>query len=200
MTHSASDGASLHAPRRLFHMVFASVFPVMALLLPYAWLLIILLATAALVVLVDLARLRVNRLNAIFLRFFRPVVRPREETRVTGASYVLLGTLGAFVLYPRDAAVLAVLFTSLGDPVAGMVGQRAPGWRILGKSPWGTAAMVATGLAVAGLMHFTGVIGFRWQIAAGALVAGIVELLSLPPDDNVWVPLAAGGFITLSGL
>ena len=32
----------------------------------------------------------------------------------------------------------------------------------------------------------------HWALLAGAAVAGLVELLSLPPDDNFTIPLASG--------
>ncbi len=189
----------IHAPRRLFHMAAASLFPMLALLLDERTFLPLLLAITALFVLSDVARLRVARLNLWFRKLFGLLLRQGEERRVTGASYILLGTLGAFVLFSRDAAALAVLFTALGDPAAAMVGIRFPGKPIFGKSLWGTAAMVAVGLAVAGAMQVAGVIDFRGAIAVGALVAGIAELLPLPLDDNLRVPLLAGAAMSLLG-
>ncbi|MFH1141647.1 MAG: hypothetical protein V1724_08345 [Chloroflexota bacterium] len=184
----------IHAPRRLFHMAAASLFPLLALVLDERKFLPLLLAVTALFVLVDVARL-----NLWFHRLFGPLLRQGEERRITGASYMLLGTLGVFILFSRDVAVLAVLFTALGDPVAAMVGIRFPGRPVFGKSLWGTAAMVVVGLVVAGAMHVAGVIDFRWAIAAGALVAGIAELLPLPLDDNLRVPLLAGAAMAVLG-
>ena len=189
----------IHALRRLFHMAAASLFPILALFLEKRTFLPLLLAVMALFVLADVARLRLVRLNLWWGKLFGPLLRQGEERRVTGASYILLGTLGVFVLFSRDAAVLAVLFTALGDPVAAMVGIRFPGKPIFGKSLWGTAVMVVVGLAVAGAMHVAGVIDFRWAIAVGALVAGIAELLPIPLDDNLRVPLLAGAAMSLLG-
>lgn len=181
-------------------MVAGSAFPVLALFLAEGLFLVLLLGTTCLFLLGDITRLLVRRLNRLFQRLVRPLLREREQNRVTGASYVLLGTLGAFALFSRDVAVLAVLFTALGDPVAALVGVRSPGKRIHGKSPWGTAAMIAVGLVVAGVLHTTGAIGFRWPVAVGAVVAGITELLPLPLDDNLRVPLVAGGAMALLGM
>ena len=190
----------MHVQRRLFHMAMASIPPVLALLLEEDLFHTLLLAVTYAVVLGDIARLLIRRLNRLFHRLFRPLLRQKEESRITGASYILLGTLGAFALFPSDVAILAVLFTALGDPVAAMVGIRAPGRRIHGKSPWGTAAMIVVGLGVAGIAHFTGAIGFRWPVAVGAAAAGIAELLPLPVDDNLRVPLVAGGAMALLGM
>ena len=181
-------------------MAAASVFPVLALFLEEGPFLTLLMVVAWVFVLGDITRLLVRRLNTLFYRFFRPLLRETEESRLTGASYVLLGTLGAFALFPQEVAVLAVLFTALGDPVAAMVGARCPGRRVSGKSPWGTAAMIAVGLAVAGMLHATGAIGFRWPVAVGAVASGIAELLPLPLDDNLRTPLVAGGAMVLLGM
>ena len=181
-------------------MAAASTFPVLALFLEDGLLLTLLLVVTSVFVLGDLTRLRVRRLNSLFHRLFRPLLREREENRVTGASYVLLGTLGAFALFSQDVAILAVLFTALGDPVAAMVGVRCPGRRISGKSPWGTAAMIAVGLGVAGVLHTIGAIGFRWPVAVGAFVSGLTEMLPLPLDDNLRVPLVAGAVMALLGM
>ncbi len=198
-SQSMNSRRDIHAPRRLFHMAAASLFPLLALLLEERTFLLLLLAVTALFVLADVARLRAGRLNLWFHRLFGPMLRQGEERRITGASYILLGTLGAFVLFSRDVAVMAVLFTALGDPVAAMVGIRFPGRRLFGKSLWGTAAMILVGLGVASLVHVAGVVELRWAIAVGALVAGIAELLPLPLDDNLRVPLLAGAVMALLG-
>ena len=200
VTATSTSRMALHLQRRLFHMVAASAFPVLALFLEGTLFLTLLLAATAAFVLGDVTRLLVGRLNRLFHRLFRPLLRKREEIRVTGASYVLLGTLGAFAVFSQDVAILAVLFTALGDPVAAMVGMRSPGRRILGKSPWGTAAMIAVGLGVAGVLHTIGAVSFRWPVAVGAIVAGVAELLPLPLDDNLRVPLVAGGVMALLGM
>lgn len=196
---SVPDQGTLHLPRRLFHMLAASVFPVAALLLPLSILLKALLVATALFVLGDLARLRVRRLNLLARRLLRPLLRSGEEHRVTGASYVLLGTLGAFFLFPREIAVLAVLYSAIGDPVAALVGTKAPGKRISGKSPWGTTAMIGAGVVVVAAMHITGAVQFRWSLVVGAAAAGVAELLPLPLNDNLRVPLVAGGAMLLLG-
>lgn len=102
-------------------------------------------------------------------------------------------------MFSRDVAVLAVLLAALGDPVAAMVGIRFPGRHIFRKSIWGTAAMSAVEIGAVGVLHLAGAIEFRWFLVAGAVVAGIAELLPLPVDDNLRVPLAAGGAMALLG-
>ena len=192
--------ADLHIERRLFHMLVGSMFPVAALYLEEGLLLLLLLTAATAMVAGDAARLMIPFLNRLIYSLFGRVLRESEKNRVTGASYMILGTLGSFAIFPRDVAVLAVLFTSVGDPVAGLVGVRASGWRVFGKSPLGSAAMAVAGLGVAGLLHAAGEISFGWTVVAGALAAAVVELLPLRVDDNLRVPLASGAVMVVLGM
>lgn len=192
--------ADLHIERRLFHIISGSVFPVTALFLDEGLFLLLLLSITTAAVAGDAARLLIPSINKLFHRLFGRLLRVREAYRVTGASYNLLGTLGAFAIFPRDVAVLAVLFTSVGDPIAGLAGVRAPGWRAFGKSPVGTAAMAVAGIGVAGLLHAVGEISFGWPVAVGALTAAVVELLPLRVDDNLRVPLVSGAAMVALGM
>ncbi len=200
MTSTGRQPTHLHLSRRLFHMVAASLFPLVALFMERDLLLALLVGSTMVFVVGDITRLYWKPLGTLFQRLFRPLLREREGNRVTGASYLLLGTLAAFALLPRDVAILAVLFIALGDPVAALVGIGSPGPRVFGKSPWGTGAMIATCLSVAGVFHWVGAISLGWPVAVGAVVAGVTELLPLPLDDNLWVPLAAGIAMVLLGM
>ena len=46
-----------------------------------------------------------------------------------------------------------------------------------------------------GLLAAVGVIEYHWGLLVGAAVAALVELVSLPPDDNLTIPLISGGAI-----
>ena len=180
-------------------MTAAALLPVLALLLREEWFIALLLLATIVWVAADLARLRVGSLNRWFQRCLGPLLRKGEEHRMTGASYLLLGTFAAFALFQRDVAVLAVLFLALGDPVAAMVGMRFRRGRVFGKSPLGSVAMAGTALGVAGVLHGVGVIDFRWLFVAGALVAAVTEILPLPVNDNITVPLSAGAAMAMLG-
>ena len=181
-------------------MVASSVFPVLALVLEERLHLVLLLSVTSLVVIADVARLFIEPLNKLFHRLLGPLLRKSEERRLNGSSYVLLGTLTAFALFPTEVAVLAVLFSAVGDPVAAVAGMRFPGRRIAGKSLWGTAAMIAACLGVASALHYAGSVDIGWPVVVGAVVAGFTELAPLPVDDNLRVPLVGGGAMVLLGM
>ena len=131
-------------------------------------------------------------------------------TDFTGLCYVATGQdngesadspsdLTSFLFFGPEVAVPALLFLSLGDPVAALAGRRMPGPRVWGKSPGGTAAFVIVALAVVAVLVGSNAIDYHWGLWLGALIAGLVELASVPPDDNLAIPLVAGAAMHFLG-
>ena len=151
---------------------------------------------AGLALTVEMVRLKLPSLNRLLVTRFKPLLKQTEDQRVTGATYIAFSALAAFLLFDEPITITALLFLSLGDPTAALVGNRAGGIRFYGKSPWGTLAFVLVALGVAGVLSATGVVSGHWGLAVGALVAGLVELAPIPLDDNVTIPLVSGGVMT----
>ena len=141
---------------------------------------------------VDLARINLEWLNRRYLRWFAPLLKADESAHVTGAAYMVVAGLLVFLLYGKDVAVPVMLFLSLGDPAAALLGRRVPGPRFRGKSPGGTVGFMAVASAAAAILVVSGGIEYHWALWVGAAIAGLVELASVPPDDNLTVPLLAG--------
>ena len=186
--------------RRWFHLIAGSSIPV-AGIFAADWGMV-----AALAVIsggglgLDLLRFRVQWLNKQFLRWLSPLLKSDEGRSFTGATYLAIGALFTFLLFGLEVAVPALLFLSLGDPVAALVGRRMPGPRIFGKSPGGTAAFVALGLVTVGVLTGSGAVEYHWGLLAGALIAGVVELAPGYPDDNLTIPLIAGASMYFMGV
>ena len=145
----------------------------------------------------DLVRFRTPYLNRLFLRWLSPFLKNDEASKITGATYLLIATVLCFLVFDQTIAVTALLFLALGDPVAGLVGERTPGPRVFGKSPGGTAAFILVSLAVVIALTAGGVIQYHWALVAGAVIAGLVELAPIPVDDNLTIPLVSGLFMNL---
>lgn len=186
--------------RRWFHLIAGSSIPV-AGIFASDWGMV-----AALAVLsggglgLDLLRFRIQWLNQQFLRWLSPLLKSDEGRRFTGATYLVVGALFTFLLFGPEVAVPALLFLSLGDPAAALVGRRMPGPRIFGKSPGGTAAFVALGLVTVGALTGSGAVDYHWGLLMGALIAGLVELAPGYPDDNLTIPLIAGASMHFLGV
>lgn len=193
----ANQSAGPPLPRRIFHALVGSTVPIAGIFAPLPDLTVVLGFLAAGGLALDLARFRVSGLNRLFLRWLRPLLKSSESNRVTGATWLLLAAVLAFLVFDREIAVTALLFLAWGDPAAALVGRPMPGPRVFGKSPAGTAAFITVSLLAAGILVWAGFMPWHWGFAAGAVTAGLVELLPLSGDDNLWVPLAAGAVMQL---
>ena len=186
--------------RRLFHLIAGTSIPVAGIFVSETGMIVALTVLSVGALGLDLARFRLGWLNRQFLRVLAPLLKHDEGHRITGATYLVTGGLFAFLFFGSDVAVPALLFLSLGDPVAALVGRRMPGPRLKGKSPGGTAAFVVVAMAVVAVLWGGGAVDYHWGMWVGALVAGVVELASIPPDDNTAIPLVAGTTMYLLGV
>jgi dolichol kinase len=165
------------------------LFPTLSLLTSQA-----VTAVAAGVILVILLGLEVGRLsyhefNEFLLR--AGILRPRERGRVTAVTWFVLAALLLALFTPQAVAVTAWLYAIFGDWAAGAVGGRWGRHRRGEKSAEGSAASLLTCLLLAFLT--APLVELPLPVAvAGAVVATVVELAPLPPDDNLTVPLLAG--------
>ena len=178
--------------RRLFHLFAGSTIPVVGIFAPELEFLVGLTVVAAGAVLLDLSRFTLGPLNRAYMRWMGPLLKSDEEARMTGATHMLVAATVVFWLFDKEVGVPVMFFLSLGDPMAAIVGIRAPGPRLLGKSPVGTAAFAATGAAITAVLIAAGAIEHHWGLWAGAAIAALAELPGIPPDDNLTIPLIAG--------
>ena len=205
LAYFGSAGKPERAPpppvwRRLFHIVAGSSIPIVGIFAPQVGM------VAALAVLsggglgLDLTRFRIPWVNRLFLRWLAPLLKHNEEHRFTGATFLIIGGLFSFLFFGSQVAVPALLFLSLGDPAATLVGRPLPGPRLMGKSPGGTAVFVLVSLAVVAALVGSDAIDYHWGLWVGAVIAGLVELASVPPDDNLSIPLTAGAAMHFLGV
>ena len=195
-----TTGASPPIWRRLFHIVAGSSIPLAAIFVPETAMIWVLAVLAAQGLVLDLVRFRVGWLNSLFMHWMAPLLKEDEEAHITGATYMLVAALIVFILYGKEVAIPVMFFLSLGDPAAAIVGRRMPGPRIFGKSPGGTAAFIAVGAGAVAVLIAAGGIDHHWALWVGVGVAGAVELISLPPDDNLAIPVLAGTAMFLMGV
>jgi len=175
-------------------MLGVMVIPLAALFLPR----IVFLMTLGVITFVFLAfefiRLKVPGVNRWFLSLFKPLLRGEETSRLTGASYTFVGSLVAFLVFPRDIAVVAVSFLAVGDVMATIVGKRLGKTRLFGKTLEGDLACFVSCLIVGIIFYYAGLDVSLLIIVVGSLAATVAEavLLPLPLNDNLTMPLFAG--------
>lgn len=151
-------------------------------------------AAAVLAVSADIARAYSAPFNRFIRTIFGPLMRAEElparkhVVRFNGATCVLVGATLLALFFPLRLAIPVLATTMLADAAAALVGLPfgRHHWGPLSATVEGSAAFVCTGLTV---MAFFPAVPFG--AAAGGVVAGAaIEVLPLPVNDNIRVPLA----------
>ncbi|MEE8437092.1 MAG: phosphatidate cytidylyltransferase [Candidatus Neomarinimicrobiota bacterium] len=157
-------------------------------------LLIFLAIFTGLFIFIDITRMRLKIVEKLFARLFNAMLRSHElDGKFTGATWVMMGAWLTILIFPKNVAVLSLLFVSFGDIAAALIGMQFGKHKIWGKSWEGFSGGLAVCLFVAWLFPLVPLkIGF-----AGALTAMIVEIAPIPLDDNFKMPLAAGGIMMM---
>ena len=150
-----------------------------------------------LVLTLDLIRLNVPSINRIVLTKFSSFIRANEEHRLTGTAPYVLGIGLSLFLYRMDIAAAAICFLIFGDVAATTIGERYGRTKIGNKSLEGSLAFVAAAVSAGLLLPLAGITVVPGVIVFGAIVAAGVELLPLPVNDNLVIPLVSGGLMTL---
>jgi dolichol kinase len=186
--------------RRIFHITAGSSIPLAGIFVSESAMVWALALVASGGLILDLVRFRIGWLNSIFTRLLAPLLKHDEGAHITGATYMVIAALLVFVLYGKEVAIPVMFFLSLGDPAAALVGKGMPGPRIFGKTPIGTAAFIVVAAAALAVLISADGIEPHWALWVGAGIAGVVELATLPPDDNLTIPLVAGAAMFAMGI
>jgi dolichol kinase len=101
-----------------------------------------------------------------------------------------------FLLCDKSIAAVALTFVAVGDPVAGMVGERWGKARMRGKSLVGSGACLLSCLVAGAILSAITDVALP-LVVVGALCATLMEFLSLRINDNLTVPLVSGGAMML---
>lgn len=139
---------------------------------------------------IEVFRLNHPRTRHVFRHFFGELLRNHEEASLLGSTYLLIACLLTIHLFPKEVAVLALLFLIVGDTVAAIVGKSIGRIRFFGKTLEGSLACFAV---CYGLTLITPGPNLPFPVGlVGAVVATVFELLPIPLDDNFRIPLSAG--------
>ncbi len=205
-------------PRRLWHICTGLALSIAVLLSPREIFLPVLVAITVAALVLEIVRLRSPRVNRRFVVIFQALLRQKEAATLTGSAYFLIAACIVFVLCDRSIAAIALAFVAVGDPIAGMIGEKWGKLRVdpdeikisdfakfpphlvfrgkKGKSLEGSSACLAACLAVGIILSVVTHVSLL-VVVAGALAATVVESLFLLVNDNLSVPLAAAGVMTL---
>jgi dolichol kinase len=146
---------------------------------------------SAVLLALDLVRLRSESLNRLFFTVFRHFASPREGSGIASSTWFVAGAALAIAILPRPYAAAGILVLALADPIANWFGRlygqrRFGGGTILGSTLFW---VVSFGL----LLPVSGVI----PALIAASTTTVLEAARWRLDDNLIIPVAAGGVLWL---
>ncbi len=166
--------------------------------LPTATARIALLAVCLVVIVIDFMRLHINGIKEGFIIFFGSFLRRQELTKLSGATYLLLGCLVTSLLFRRPAVIAACTFVIVGDTFAALVGQNIKSPNISSnKTLLGSLSFLLTALLSAIILYFLPDSLPFSALIIGAVSAALLEALPLPWNDNFSVPILTGIVISI---
>lgn len=186
------------ALRKALH-VFSIIIPLIYYFVPRSSALIILLPGCIIAIVFDLARMTGH---PIWTRFgvilFGKMVRPKEKEGFTGASYILCTDFLVILMFNKPVAMCAITFIALGDTAAAMIGRRWGFHKFGKKSIEGSLGFFLAAAASAVFFHHVYQTGLPLIVGlSGALIATLVEAMSVRSDDNLTVPIMSGLYMQI---
>ena len=181
--------------RKIVHLTTLSI-PVGYALTSEETALMILLPLFLAFLLVDLLRHFHRGTASLFEKhFFGKVLREKEKDTFMGSTYFLFSSLLTLLLFPTPIAIASLLILILSDTSAALVGKGIGKVRVFGKTVEGSIAFLVSSLLIVWLYPDLD----RLSGTLAALGATLVELLPVRLDDNLTIPLVAGGIMFFGG-
>ena len=183
--------------RKLIHLGSAA-FPIAYWLTDKPFMLWVLVPLAVVAVGAETLRHLKPGFRAFIDRWLGRILRQAEDHTLTGATYVTLAALLSILLFDKPIAIAVLLFLSVSDALASLVGIRFGRVRIGNKTLEGSAIFLVSAVAIALLVLRSAPL----VAVPGAVVATVVEALPLKIagrklDDNLTIPLVSGVAMTL---
>ena len=144
------------------------------------------------------------RFNDWLMKMYGPVSHPHERYRINSATWYATALVILALVASRPATMAALAILGVADPVAALVGRRWGKHRFrTGRSLEGMLGFLVSGMVVASLaLVFAGGLALGQILVlafVGAAVGAVVELVTTKLDDNLTIPIAVGGAMTLVG-
>lgn len=181
--------------RKLIHLFNLAIPFGYLYVFPEKWVFVKLLSILmVLFIIFDILRHKVTWVKSLFSLFIDSMLRSHEqEGKLTGATWVMIGAVISIILFSKPVAIIALIFMSLGDSAAGLIGQRYGKHKIWNKTWEGFF----------GGLFVCIIIGMNYSLLpmtislSGAVAAMVMEIVPIPLDDNFKIPLGAGAIMMM---
>jgi len=145
---------------------------------------------------VDLLRHFHSGVATLFQKyFFGRVLREEEKSTLMGSTYFLFSTLLTILFFPKPVAIASLLILILSDTAAAWVGKGIGKTKVFEKTLEGSLAFFFCSLLIVWIYPHLN----RFSGSLAALGTAVVEVLPIPVNDNLSIPLVAGAIMLLGG-
>ena len=120
--------------------------------------------------------------------FFGRVLREEEKPTLMGSTYFLFSSILTILLFPKSISIASLLILILSDTAAALIGKGIGRIPIFKKTLEGAVAFFFSSLFI--VWAYPNLDRFSGSLAA--LGATVIEILPIPLDDNLTIPLVAG--------
>jgi len=170
--------------------------PLLYNILPYNTSLIISASLVIIDLIAETIRLLYPSVNRLILKIFEGTYREKEKENVSTLIWTLSGTFLTIFLFSsenKNVVTLSLLYLSLGDTVAALVGVK------FGKIRLGSQGKSLEGSLAFFLIAFLCSLFFvKIEYAfISAFLGAAIEFLPLPIDDNFVLPIFTAGLLSI---
>jgi len=113
--------------------------------------------------------------------------------KYTGATWVMIAASITIIIFSKNIAILSLIFLSIGDTFAGLIGRKYGKIKMGNKTFEGFIAGLTPCIAFA---YFYSPLPF-YVSGIGAITAMLLETLPLPLDDNFRIPIGSALIMTI---
>lgn len=185
--------------RKLYHLG-GLIFPALLFLFSKKVALYTCAVFFVIILLFDMFRLQWKELNLLIIKKFPIRFKKKEVKNLSGSPYFLGGCLLTLLFFSSPYAIGGIVFLSIGDMSAVLIGKNFGRIRIYGKTLEGAVAFaVSTAVALLLLRNYQIIDLNISGIIISSIICAIIELLPLKIDDNLIIPIVGASLLKIFG-
>ena len=185
--------------------IYRKVIHSVSILIPlsYLWLIkdqsimiIILTVLCSVSLLLEFLRNKSNTVKFLFNNMFIKMLRKNEKKgTLTGATWLLIGSLITTIFFPIYIVVPALIYLSIGDSFAAIIGKAYPFGKIGVKSITGSiSGALASSIFAISVNKILPI----EIIIIGSIIAMLIEIIPIKLNDNLTIPFISALVMNLS--
>ena len=182
--------------RKLWHLLVVQSFAIFYYFTTQRTAVIVMVILTAVLMVFEIVRSHHKKLNGAFMGYLAPILRPKEATVAATHIYALFSCLVVILLFEKNIAITSIIFLAFGDVAAALMRRVRPTAKRYMKDLLAGAGCFLTCLAAGLILRHTGASLSIRLLVPGALAATIAELLPIPLDDNLTIPVLAAVAMT----